>query len=129
MTVYLLDTHTLYWHLSVPAKLSAAAKQAIADGEAGKALLVVSQIVLAELFFLLKKLGQDGRSPPWLRRFEPIRTSNRAGCSRRHPGPCPALPKSPRCTIASSPLPPIGSATILTKDPLIQASHPVKCLW
>ena len=63
MTVYLLDTHVIYWHLFVPAKLSGRAKQALADGEAGLALLVVSHIVLAELFYLLKKLGQDTQFP------------------------------------------------------------------
>jgi PIN domain nuclease of toxin-antitoxin system len=63
MTVYVLDTHVLYWHLFVPAKLSPRAKQALADGEAGLALLVVSHIVLAELFYLLKKLGQDTLFP------------------------------------------------------------------
>ena len=63
MTVYVLDTHVLYWHLFVPAKLSTRAKQALADGEAGLALLVVSHIVLAELFYLLEKLGQDAQFP------------------------------------------------------------------
>ena len=63
MTAYLLDTHALYWHLSIPEKLSVAAKQAIADGEQGNALLIVSHIVLAELFFLLKKLGHDAQFP------------------------------------------------------------------
>ena len=29
MNIYLLDTHILYWHVFAPAKLSAAAKQAI----------------------------------------------------------------------------------------------------
>lgn len=55
---YLLDTHVLYWHLFAPAKLSAAAVQAIKDGEAGQAQLFVSHIALAELFFLLKKFSQ-----------------------------------------------------------------------
>lgn len=58
---YLLDTHALHWSLSDPSKLSSAARQAIDDGEAGKAELIVLSLVLAELYYLLCKLRQDNR--------------------------------------------------------------------
>lgn len=56
---FLLDTHALYWHLFEPAKLSPAARQAIDDGEAGKAGLIILSIVLAELYYLLVKFQVD----------------------------------------------------------------------
>ena len=130
MTAYLLDTHALYWHLSVPEKLSAAARQAIADGEAGKALLIVSHIDLAELYFLLKKLGQDGQFTAIVAairadsnyRIEPVvldDIENLAGFAE--------VPEMHDRLIALA-AKRLG-ATLLTKDPLIQASPQLKWLW
>jgi PIN domain nuclease of toxin-antitoxin system len=45
---YLLDTHVLYWHLFDPTRLSPVARQAIEDGETGRATLVVLTLVLGE---------------------------------------------------------------------------------
>ena len=61
--IYLLDTHTLFWHLFDPAKLSPATRQAIEDGENSKAGLVVLSLVLAELYYLLLKLQVDDLFP------------------------------------------------------------------
>ena len=61
--VLFLDTHALYWHLFEPAKLSIPASQAIGEGEAGKAILVVYYVVLAELFFLLQKHKKETQFP------------------------------------------------------------------
>jgi PIN domain nuclease of toxin-antitoxin system len=48
----LLDTHALFWHLFEPARLSPAARQAIDDGEAGKATLIVLSLVLDRLIVI-----------------------------------------------------------------------------
>lgn len=130
MTAYLLDTHALFWHVSVPGKLSPAAKQAIADGEAGKALLIISHIVLAELYFLLKKLGQDGQFPA-------IVAALRAD-SNYHIEPVMLDDIENLASVAEIPemhdrLIALAAkrfgATLLTKDPLIQASTQVKWIW
>jgi PIN domain nuclease of toxin-antitoxin system len=130
MNVYLLDTHVLYWHLSVPGKLSPAAKKAIEDGETGQALLVISHIVLAELYFLLKKLGQDEQFPAIVAairadsayRIEPVvldGIENLAGFAE--------IPEmhDRLIALAAKRL----SATLLTKDPLIQASPQISWIW
>jgi predicted nucleic acid-binding protein len=55
--VYLPDTHTLYWHISRSSRLSSTARNITDDAASGKAVLVASPIVLAELYWVLRKQG------------------------------------------------------------------------
>jgi predicted nucleic acid-binding protein len=57
--VYLPDTHTLYWHITRPSRLSSTARNITDDAASGKAVLVASTIVLAELYWVLRKQGAD----------------------------------------------------------------------
>lgn len=63
LPLFVLDTHVLYWHVFETAKLSASARQAILDGETGKAILIVPYLILAELYYLLKKHNQANHFP------------------------------------------------------------------
>ena len=54
---YVVDTHALFWYLTNPTRLSLAARQVFASAIAGSALLVLSPIVLIELYALVRKLG------------------------------------------------------------------------
>jgi PIN domain nuclease of toxin-antitoxin system len=52
---YVLDTHALIWYLTANPRLSAAAKRALDEIDAGKAIGVVSVMVLAEILLLEEK--------------------------------------------------------------------------
>jgi PIN domain nuclease of toxin-antitoxin system len=126
----LLDTHALFWHLFEPAKLSPAARQAIADCEARQAGLIVLSLVLAELYYLLLKFQVESLFPEVLTalkanshyRIEPILLED--------VGHLPVYPEVPEMhdrliVIASNRL----KATLITKDQKIQASPQVTWLW
>lgn len=52
---YVLDTHALIWYLTANPRLSAAAKSAFDEIDAGKAIGIVSVMVLAEIVLLEEK--------------------------------------------------------------------------
>jgi PIN domain nuclease of toxin-antitoxin system len=49
---YVLDTHALIWYLLNDPKLSPAARAILAEAEANRTLLVISAIVMAELYYV-----------------------------------------------------------------------------
>jgi len=55
---YLLDTHALFWHLTGVRKLPAAVRAVFEKAAAGQAILIVSHVVLAELFYVMQKHSQ-----------------------------------------------------------------------
>jgi PIN domain nuclease of toxin-antitoxin system len=130
LPVYVLDTHALYWQIFEPAKLSPSSRQAIQDGEAGKAVMAVPYIALAELFYLLKKLMKENDFPNVVAllkgnanyRLEPLVLADIENLA--------AFPEITEmhdrlfATVSQR----LG-ATIVTKDPNIQASPQVKWLW
>lgn len=130
MNVFLLDTHALYWHLFRPQKLSSPARRTIADGEAGLVQLVISHIVLAELYFLLKKLGKELDFPAALaaiRRnpyysMEPVAMDD----IEKLPAYLEVPEMHDRLLVAATNR--LGG-TLVTKDAIIQASPQVKWLW
>jgi PIN domain nuclease of toxin-antitoxin system len=130
MNVFLLDTHALYWHLFRPTKLSAPAKQAIADGEAGLARLVISHIALAELYFLLKKLGQEPDFAPSLAAIRTNPNYSIEPVALDDIEKLPVYPEVPemhdRLLVAAANR--LGG-TLVTIDAIIQASPQVKWLW
>lgn len=52
MVDYVTDTHTLYWYLIASPKLNVDSKAVFDEARAGTALIHISTIVLAELFYL-----------------------------------------------------------------------------
>ena len=130
MNVFLLDTHALYWHLFRPEKLSAPAKRTIADGEAGVVQLAISHIALAELCFLLKKLGQERDFPPALAAIRRNPNYSMEPVALEDIERLPEYPEVPemhdRLLVAGTNR--LGG-TLVTKDAIIQASPQVKWLW
>ncbi len=130
LPTYMLDTHALYWHLYERPKLSQAARQAIDEGEAGTASLLVSHVALAELFFLLTKVARQADFPAILSalhanlnyRMEPIvlhdieKLAVVTNVPEMHD----------RLLVAATNR--LG-AVLITKDPLIQSSGQVQWLW
>src|SRR4051794_40560129 len=72
LPLFSLDTHTTYWRRAAPSKLSAAARQVYQDAIAGKAILVISYMAIAELCYLLHKLGQASLFAPMLQDFQTL---------------------------------------------------------
>jgi PIN domain nuclease of toxin-antitoxin system len=53
---YVVDTHALLWHMTSDRRLSAAAAEAIDGRLDGTAVVVVSVVSLAELYYAIRKL-------------------------------------------------------------------------
>src|SRR5690348_5794207 len=51
-TLYVIDTHALYWWLTTDGKLSDRANEIFDAAERGETLLIIPAIVLAELYHL-----------------------------------------------------------------------------
>ena len=130
LPTYMLDTHALYWHLYDRSKLSLSARQAIDEGEAGAASLLVSHVALAELFFLLTKVARQADFPAILAalranlnyRMEPIVLDDIEKLAVVTNVP----EMHDRLLVAATNR--LG-AVLITKDQLIQSSGQVQWLW
>ena len=56
-SVYVVDTHPLWWHLTAQSRLSTTAREVFRQAQAGEAVVIVPAIVVAELYYLSAKLG------------------------------------------------------------------------
>lgn len=61
--LYTLDTHTLFWYEFADPQLSPAAEAIFTEAEQGRAILVLSSIVLAEFYYVLRKFDLDAEFP------------------------------------------------------------------
>jgi predicted nucleic acid-binding protein len=59
LPLYSIDTHALYWYETAAPMLSPTARGVFDEADRGKALLVLNPIVLAELYYVLRKAGLD----------------------------------------------------------------------
>lgn len=57
MSIYVTDTHALYWYLTDSPNLGKNAKNAFSSGEQGRSLIYIPSIVMAELYYLNVKYG------------------------------------------------------------------------
>jgi PIN domain nuclease of toxin-antitoxin system len=55
--LYVVDTNALIWHLSNDRKLGGQAREIFAAAERGQTRLVISAVVVAELYYADKKFG------------------------------------------------------------------------
>ncbi|MBI1928713.1 PIN domain-containing protein [Candidatus Poribacteria bacterium] len=130
LPIYLLDTHVLYWHLIGSSRLSLSAVNIFTEAQAGKAVLVVYYVVLAELYYLLQKYGQTALFAPLLQalqtlpyfRIEPIDFID-----IQELGDYPQVTEmhDRLIVIATNRL----GATLVTRDGNIQASNRVQWVW
>ena len=130
MKLYLPDTHAVYWNEYDDPKLSPAARQAFVDAEQGRAVLISHPVVLAELYWMSKKLGQEAGYVPYvdfvrsspMYRFDAVtlddvrRLADFAGVPEMH---------DRLIVIAADRL----GATIITNDRDIRSSDKAKCIW
>ncbi|MGP0070196.1 MAG: PIN domain-containing protein [Isosphaeraceae bacterium] len=128
--LYLMDTHALYWRRLGSPKLSRIAAATFHEGIAGKAVLIVHHVAIAELFYILQKQNQIPLFAPMLQdyqtfpydRIEPIELID-----LERLGDVPEIPEmhDRLLAVAAKRL----GATIVTRDPVIQASTQVRSLW
>ncbi len=97
--VYSLDTHVLFWHLAGTGPLSAAARDLFIEAAAGRVTLVVSHIVLAELFYVFQKHGQSDLFAPTLAQLEASPAYRIEGLVLDVCASSPNIRKSPKCMI------------------------------
>ncbi len=127
---YFLDTHALYWHLVAPHKLGAAAVCAFDEGGKGAASLIVSHVVLAELFYLFKKHGEESIYHPLLNQLEasPAYTIDALNLDdMRSLSNITDIPEMHDRLIAIQ-VPRLGAVNV-TKDATIQASQHTRSIW
>jgi len=58
MTLYVADTHSLFWYLTNSSALGSNASKAFDEADKGAALIYLPAIVLAELYYLNEKQGR-----------------------------------------------------------------------
>src|SRR5262249_4841650 len=65
-TVYIVDTHTLYWRGIHAKRLPPTVSQVFLEASAGRAVIVLLPIVLAEFYYVLRKEGLEQDAPLYL---------------------------------------------------------------
>lgn len=129
-SIYVLDTHALFWHLTHSVCLSDPARQVFDIARSGAALLVISPIVLLELYALLNKVKAPIDFAAELQRFqaipyyriEAITLDDLLLLDRLQD-----IPEMHDRVIAATAV--RLNATVLTRDPAIQNCASVKSIW
>lgn len=128
--LYLPDTHTLYWHITGSSRLSSTARDAFSRAQSGEAVLIASPVVLAELYWVLRKQGADPAFASLARRllaspayrFEPLTAEDIL-----------ALPSWEEIPEMHDRLVAIQAsrfgAVLVTRDASLQASSKVQTIW
>lgn len=126
---YVVDTHALFWYLVDSPRLSESGRRIFQDALAGEVMLILSPIVLLELYGLLRKvkapvdweaeLSLLEQPPFWI---EPITTEDLRLLNRLE-----TIFELHDRLIAATAL--RLNAPILTCDPQIHACPAVRCVW
>jgi PIN domain nuclease of toxin-antitoxin system len=129
-TVYIVDTHTLYWREFKAKRLPPAVSQVFLEALAGRAVIVLLPIVLAEFYYVLRKEGLEQDAPFYLEyvykasgyRLEPMIWDDVLEL--------PSFPEVPEMhdrliAVAAKRL----DATVLTRDATLHSSPQIRCLW
>lgn len=128
--LYVTDTNALYWYLTQDKKLSKKAKVIFEAAQRGETRIVVSVIVMAELYFILQKkplqkpftdIYIELRSQPYFR-FVPLNHGHILDFAKDA-----AVPEMHDRIITG--LARRLNAPLLTSDPLIAASNLVTIEW
>lgn len=128
--LYALDTHALYWHLTACRPLPDTVRDLFAQAQAGGIRLAVSHIVLAELFYVLNKYGQQASFIGFMAR---LRQSPAYRLERLVLDDLLQLPAFAEIPEMHDRLIAIQArrlgATLVTRDPMLQASPNVRWIW
>jgi len=83
-SLYVVDTHALYWYWTDATRLGAVADAAFKALEAGLAVGIVPLLVIAELHFLLVQLGKNISVDELLRTLDRAPSLRLEALTRRH---------------------------------------------
>lgn len=127
--LYVIDTHALFWYLINSSKLSGAGRQVFQRAFRGEVTLILSPIVLLELYGLARKVSAPFDFAAELAlfeqspfRIEPITTGDLYVLDRLK-----VIPELHDRLIAATAF--RLNAPLLTRDPLISACPEVTCVW
>jgi PIN domain nuclease of toxin-antitoxin system len=128
--IYVVDTHTLFWREFAPQRLSPWVAQVFGDAEAGRAVIVLPLIVLAEFYYVLRKEGLEADAPLYLRYVHDASGYRLDASTWDDVLQLPAFPDVPEMhdrliAIAAKRL----DATVLTRDAMLQGCAQIRCLW
>ena len=128
-SLYVVDTHALFWHLTASPRLSSRARQVFDEAYNGDVTLVLSPIVLLELYGVVRKVGAPidfSQELDYLARppfqVEPITLQD-----LRLLDHLSSIPELHDRLISATAL--RLNAPILTRDPEIQACPSVTAVW
>lgn len=126
---YLLDTHSLFWNLTNPSRLSDLGRSIFQQALSGDATLILSPIVLLELYGVVKKTqaALDFKAELDILERPPFYVEPITGADLRLLDQLQAIPELHDRLIAAVAL--RLKVPILTRDPLITACSAVTCIW
>ena len=127
--LYVLDTHALFWYLINSTKLSELGRQVFQKAFAGEATLILSPIVLLELYGVARKVAAPFDFATELALFEqpPFRIEPITLADLRLFDQLSSIPELHDRLIAATAF--RLNAPILTRDSLINACADVTCVW
>ena len=126
---YVVDTHALFWHLIGSTKLSEMGRQIFHAAFAGGTILILSPIVLLELYGLARKVRAPFDFATELAVFEqaPFRIEPITAADLYPLDQLSTIPELHDRLIAATAL--RLNISILTRDPAITACTDVTCVW
>jgi len=127
--LYVVDTHALFWYLINSPKLSKLGRQIFQKAFAGETTLVLSPIVLLELYGVARKVTSPFDFATELALFEqpPFRVEPITSADLRLLDRLSSIPELHDRLIAATAF--RLNAPILTRDSLISACADVTCAW
>lgn len=130
LPVYILDAYALYWYWMQPNRLSAAAEAIFRNLERREAIGFVPWIVVAELHYLTRKRANAHSVGEILGLLDRAPALRLEGLTRRHLVAFDRLIDIPEMhdrMIAAVGL--LHDATVVTRDPDIQAHPLLRAVW
>ena len=130
MSMYIIDTHALLWHLTDDLRLGKNAKDVLEKADRGEEKVLVPSIVLAECLYLLEKKGRGDLFPDLLDAIErhpgydvyPLDI----GVLREMPSVVGLTELHDRIIVATAR---VSRAVLITKDEEIRRSGYVPTIW
>lgn len=125
-----VDTHALWWYLTSPKRLTAAANAVFRLAETGNATIVVPAITVAEFYFLSVKLGQPvapSRLFALLTSVGAIELSDLGQAQLEKLDGFPEIPEMHDRLIAAEAA--VLDAPVLTRDARLTASPQIETIW
>ena len=129
-TVFVVDTHALWWYLRSPEFLTPTASTIFRLAERGSAIIIVPMIVVAELYFLSVKLRQPLPPTQLLGILDSISGIEVSQLGRSQIERLDMFPEIPdihdRLIAAESAA---FDLPLVTKDDLLSASAQIETIW